>query len=455
MSLPEYSAYKDSGVEWIGKIPAHWEVKRLKYLGEFSKGGGISKSDLTEEGVPVCLYGDIYTKYTTSTYSFVRRTSLITASKSFELRRGDLLFTGSGETAEEIGKSIGYLGDTEAYAGGDILVFRPQQGDTLYLSFLLDSSPVQSEKTKHSKGDIIAHIYASQLRKFPIPLPPLEEQAEIAAYLEAKTARLDGLIERKERLLDLYAEERQALINRAVTRGLDPDAPTRDSGVEWLGEIPSHWEVKRLKYTIQEIKGGGTPNTEESSFWNGDIPWISPKDMKTKAVSSSKKMITQAGLEGSSTLLIDEGRILIVVRSGILKHTLPVAINTTQVTLNQDMKAIFPSDKLFLSFLYFLFRGLEKTILTVCSKIGATVDSIEIESLFNFFIPIPPLDEQIQIAEWIATKTGQLDRLTEKTQQQIAYLKEYKAALIAEVVTGKVDVRGLSVKGETHVTHPR
>lgn len=332
-------------------------------------------------------------------------------------------------------------------------IFRPNNPNPFF--FFYFSSSAFKAQTGLFFTSTINQLTLSTLRSFPIPLPPLEEQAEIAAYLEAKTAQLDGLIERKERLLDLYAEERQALINRAVTRGLDPDAPTRDSRVEWLGEIPAHWEVKRLKYTIQEINGGGTPNTEESSFWNGDIPWISPKDMKTKAVSSSKKMITQAGLEGSSTLLINEGRILIVVRSGILKHTLPVAINTTQVTLNQDMKAIFPSEKLFPSFLYFLFRGLEKTILTVCSKIGATVDSIEMESLFNFLIPLPPLDEQIQIAEWIATKTGQLDRLTEKTQQQIAYLKEYKAALIAEVVTGKVDVRGLSVKGETHVTHPR
>ena len=209
----------------------------------------------------------------------------------------------------------------------------------------------------------------------------------------------------------------------------------KSSGIDWIGDIPEHWELKKLKYWINSTLGGGTPSTGNSNFWNGNIPWVSPKDMKTDFITKTEDYITELAVSESATNLIPPDRILIVVRSGILKHTLPVAINKVEVSLNQDMKAFEPKANLLSRFLFWKLKGQSSDILTLCNKIGATVDSIEMEDLFAFPFALPPISEQTAIADYLDEKTAQTDKLIAEKRRLIELLKEERLGVINQAVT--------------------
>ena len=210
------TAYKPSGIEYLGLIPHHWEVRRVATLGKFFKGSNISKNDLQDSGVCVVLYGDIYTKYEIKTKQFQSKIAENFAKDKTQILCGDLLFSGSGETKEDIGKCICYLGNEKAYVGGNVIVLRQMGQDSLFLSYVLNSDYIKYQKAVISKGEIIIHIYASNLRDLKIPLPPLQEQKEIAAFLDSKVAQIDSVIEKTKKQIELIKEYKNTLINEAV-----------------------------------------------------------------------------------------------------------------------------------------------------------------------------------------------------------------------------------------------
>ncbi|EAK2285265.1 restriction endonuclease subunit S, partial [Campylobacter jejuni] len=203
--------FKDSGIEWLGEIPQHWEVKRLANFGTFLKGNGISRQDLVEYGEPAILYGDIYTKYQIKTHFLYSKISKKTLLSTTPICNGDILFSGSGETKEDIGKSIVYLGDDNAFAGGDVIIFRQKENNALFLSYVLNTKYANFCKSINSKGEIIVHIYASNLKDIKIPLPPLKEQEQIANFLDEKCEKIDLLIEKTEKQIKLIKEYKTTL----------------------------------------------------------------------------------------------------------------------------------------------------------------------------------------------------------------------------------------------------
>ncbi|ELJ9037406.1 restriction endonuclease subunit S [Campylobacter upsaliensis] len=208
--------FKNSEIAYLGLIPHHWEVRRVATLGKFFKGSNISKNDLQNSGVSVVLYGDIYTKYEIKTKQFQSKIAESFAKDKTQILFGDLLFSGSGETKEDIGKCICYLGNEKAYVGGDVIVLRQMGQDSLFLSYVLNSDYIKYQKAVISKGEIIIHIYASNLRDLKIPLPPLHEQKEIAAFLDSKVAQIDSVIEKTKKQIELVKEYKNTLINEAV-----------------------------------------------------------------------------------------------------------------------------------------------------------------------------------------------------------------------------------------------
>ncbi|ENF1745753.1 restriction endonuclease subunit S [Campylobacter upsaliensis] len=207
---------KNSGIEYLGLIPHHWEVRRVATLGKFFKGSNISKNDLQDSGVSVVLYGDIYTKYEIKTKQFQSKIAESFAKDKTQILFGDLLFSGSGETKEDIGKCICYLGNEKAYVGGDVIVLRQMGQDSLFLSYVLNSDYIKYQKAVISKGEIIIHIYASNLRDLKIPLPPLQEQKEIAEFLDKKCEKINSAIEKTKKQIELVKEYKNTLINEAV-----------------------------------------------------------------------------------------------------------------------------------------------------------------------------------------------------------------------------------------------
>ena len=209
----------------------------------------------------------------------------------------------------------------------------------------------------------------------------------------------------------------------------------KDSGVEWLGEVPGHWTLPKLK-SIASFSGGGTPSRENLAYWNGDIPWVSPKDMKTESIVGAEESITAEGLRSSASNLLPAGRVLIVVRSGILKHTIPVAINETAVALNQDMKALnFDASKCISRFFFRWVQGHNDLLLLAWAKQGATVESIEHTYLAETVVPLPGVTEQTQIAAFLDRETAKIDELVAEQLRLMALLKEKRQAVISHAVT--------------------
>ncbi|MCA6363514.1 MAG: restriction endonuclease subunit S [Bacteroidetes bacterium] len=437
--MKRYKKYKDSGVEWIGEIPEHWEVKRLKYIGDTIIGIVYSPDDICDEseGKLVLRSSNIQNgKIDLSDNVFVKKE----IGEKHITRIGDILICVRNGSRDLVGKNalIDKYSENQTF-GAFMSIFRSELSDFVYWFFNSEIFKAQSGLFSTST---INQLTNETLNSMRIACPfDSDEQNQIIRFLNCKSELIDSLIYHKQKLITLLREERTALINQAVTRGINPKAKRKDSGVEWLGEIPAHWEMKRLKYLVEKVTGGGTPSTDVSEYWNGPIPWVSPKDMKViKEIYDSQDKLTELAVKESSAVLIETRSVLIVVRSGILKHSLPIAINEVPVTLNQDMKSILPNNLISVDYLFYLLKGLSNEILSYCNKIGATVDSIDLEIFLNFSIPFCSLKEQNEIICYIQTKTTQIDQTITRIEREIELLQEYRTALISEVVTGKICV---------------
>ncbi|MFH0756362.1 MAG: restriction endonuclease subunit S [Bacteroidota bacterium] len=437
--MEHYPAYKDSGFEWIGEIPSHWELRRLATLGNFSKGRGISRSEIRNEGLPCIRYGEIYTIYDRVVHRPVSFISVESSISSERIEKGDVLFTGSGETLEEIGKSVVYTGEEDIYAGGDLIILKLRTDiSPPFTSFLLNSHIVNQQKTRDGKGGIIVHIYPTQLREIKLTLPPLLEQEAIASFLDRKTKLIDDLIAKKRRLIELKKEERTAIINQAVTKGLDPNVPMKDSGIEWLGEIPEHWKVKKLKYVSNIVLGKMLTPADKGGYqlkpylraqnlnWlkinANDIKemWFSGTELKHYRIRKYDLLVSEGGEVGRTSIWNNE----------IDECYIQNSVHKVTITGNNNPYY----------FLYFFVvsggRG----------YFDAAVNRVSIahltrEKLKEIIVFVPPIHIQQLIVEFITAFEASHNFLIDQLLRQIDLLKEYKTTLISEAVTGKIKIR--------------
>ena len=321
----------------------------------------------------------------------------------------------------------------------ELLVMQPVEAESRFLRYVCLSRDFIDAVDASTFGSKMPRADWDFIGNMAVPVPRIPQQRAIADYLDRETARLDALVAAKERVLGLLAEKRRALITRAVTRGLDPRAPLRDSGIPWLGEIPAHWEIVALRFLV-DISGGATPDTGKPELWDGDIPWVSPKDMKCDEIADAEDHVSPAALLGSALRLIDPAVVLIVVRGMILAHSFPTAVTIRQVTINQDMKALRCRSSVEPYFLRDFFWGTESDIVSLADSSAHGTRKLETEVLGHFEVCLPPLKEQRAIVGHITEKTSRLDAIRAATERTIALLKERRAALIAAVVTGKLEV---------------
>lgn len=251
----KYAEYKDSGVEWLGEIPSSWKLTRLKFLAKI-KNGQDYKHVETETGFPVMGSGGQFTY--SSTYMFDKPSVLLG-------RKGT------------IDKPL-YI--DEPFWTVDTMYYTEVQKEIDVKYFYYLSKTILFDR--YSTNTALPSMTQENLNNFEFSVPSVKlERTQIAAFLDHETAKIDSLIEKQQKLIALLKEKRQAVISHAVTKGLNPNAPMKDSGVEWLGEVPEHWEMCPLKY-LCDFSGGGTPTKDNLSYWeSGSIPWVSPKDMKT------------------------------------------------------------------------------------------------------------------------------------------------------------------------------
>lgn len=425
-NFPAYKKYKQTRCAWLKEIPEHWDFKRLKNVASHNDEALDERTDPDLE----IEYVDISS---VSLVNGIEKTEVMLFEKApsrarRKVKNGDIIVS----TVRTYLKAIAPICEPpeNMVVSTGFAVVRPKENFfSGFAGYLLQSNGFVGDVVANSVGVSYPATNASDLVRIPAVEPPLEEQKAIARFLDFKTAQIDALIAKQKTLLDKLAEKRTALISHAVTKGLDSSVPMKDSGVAWLGDIPAHWDAKRLKFVVS-IFGGGTPNTGKPEYWNGDIPWVSPKDMKSDFIETTEDYLTEIGVAESATKIVPVDSVLIVVRSGILRHTIPVARNTVEVSLNQDMKALVANERLRPGFIHWFISGLQEGLLPIWSKQGCTVESIEMDYMRNTVIPLPPLKEQDAILETIQEITAKLGVQSEKITAVISSLIEYRSSLI-------------------------
>ncbi|MBY0455464.1 MAG: restriction endonuclease subunit S [Burkholderiaceae bacterium] len=443
---PAYPAYKTTGCDWFPEIPSHWGIDRAKWsISSCQNGVWGAEPDGDDDLVCIRVADFDRQSLRVSTEKLTMRSIAEKDRCNRLLKNGDLLLEKSGGGEQQlVGAVVEFNQKFPAVSSN--FIARMVASDEMIPRFLvylhshLYSGRVNFRSIKQTTG--IQNLDSQAYLDEKITYPPLEEQQVIARFLDFKTAQIDALIAKQKILLDKLTEKRTALISHAVTKGLDPSVPMKDSGVAWLKEIPIDWATKRLRF-LTTMSGGMTPSTGNSKYWGGDIPWITPKDMKGETLSGSIDTLTDAALQETGITLHESGRVLIVVRGMILAHTFPVAINNVPSTVNQDMKALGTS--LDYEYLALLLRGIQPLVLSVVEESAHGTKVLRTDIFKNIFLPLPPPEIQKVIVKQVTSLVTKLKFQKQHIESVIERLQEYRSALITNAVTGKIDVRGFQV----------
>ena len=438
--LRPYPETRDSGAAWLGRVPTHWAVLPLGRIGRFFKGFGGTKADEVADGVPCVRYGDLYTSHKFAVRETRSLVALDRAADYMPIRYGDLLFAGSGETIDEIGKSAVNLIASRACCGGDVLVLRPTRAlHAPFLGYASDHRLVADEKARMGQGVTVMHIYTNSLKWLMLPVPPLAEQRSIARFLDHSCRRIGRYLAAKERLIELLEEQKQAVIRRAVTRGLDPAVPHKPSGIEWLGDIPAHWMVAALHLRYSQVLGKMldskriTGRNQVPYLRNVDVQWdrINVADLPTMDVAESE--YARYAVEPGDLLVCEGGE---VGRCAIWTGELGRCI--FQKALHRLRPRRVADD--LPRFLYYALRA-AKSGGAFESGFVSTIAHLTGERLRAHRFPFPPGAEQQAIVAHLDRATAALDAAIARTRRQRELVAEYRTRLVADVATGKLDVR--------------
>ena len=424
MSFARYPAYKDSGVEWLGEVPGHWEVKRLKYNLQLL----TVKTHRREHVIALENIESWTGRYLPTVTEF--------EGDGVAFEAGDILF---GKLRPYLAKA--YLAESSGEAVGDFHVLRPTvnthghfaQYQILNREFidLVDGSTFGS-KMPRASWEFVAGI--------ALATPPKAEQQAIATFLDIETAKIDGLMAEQRALVALLKKKRQAVISHAVTKGLNPAAPMKDSGVAWLGEVPGHWEVSALKrhWSVADCKH------ITAEFIGNGIPLASIQEVQSQFVNlENAKQTTQYFYDQ----LIEGGRKpiagdLIFSRNATVGEVALVADWHQPFAMGQDVCLLKKLDSNYSSdYMHLVLRSTVIAEQLEHVMVGSTFKRVNVEEIRTFAVPMPPASEQHQIAHYLNHQTSQLDTLTQEAQTAIALLQERRTALISAAITGKMDVR--------------
>lgn len=450
-----YPEYTDSDIEWVSKIPAHWETSKLRYAFSFGKGLSITKENLQDSGIPCVSYGEVHSKYgfeidpAKHPLKYVDESYIKTSSNSL-LENGDIIFADTSEDIDGSGNFTQLVADEQLFAGYHTIIARPfDRACSRFYAYLLDSKELRTQIRHAVKGVKVFSITQAILRAVDIWLPPLVERIKIASFLDHETAKIDALIEKQQQLISLLQEKRQAVISHAVTKGLNPDVPMKDSGVEWLGEVPEHWGVSRLKF---ECKVVDCRNKTPEYFENGEYFVVRTTNVKKQnlnfngALFTDKKNYetwTQRGIPPSGSILFTReapaGEVCIVPEN-------------LKLCMGQRMMNFISSNREYTNYIfdYLISDCLRRYINSVSH--GSTVSHLRVEQVEDIPVPVPPESELIAIHEHISKMKNKYDAIESSALKAIDLMKERRTSLISAAVTGKIDVRNWQAPSQSSTT---
>ena len=441
MSFPKYPKYKASGVEWLGDVPEGWDVGRLKRVCHVFPSNVDKKSYDGETQVLLCNYTDVYYHDTIVAGSdFMAATATTAQIAQFTLRAGDTIITKDSETADDIAIAAYVPADLPGViCGYHLSMIRPTRAaHGAFVKRLFDSTYVKSCVAVRANGLTRVGLGQYEIDNLDLPFPPLSEQLAIAAFLDRETAKIDELVNAQARLIELLKEKRQAVISHAVTKGLNPHAPMKPSGIEWLGDVPAGWKVKRLKHISPFIAVGIVVNPSTFIAEEG-LPFIYGGDIREGVIdSTNSRRISSESSQANAKTLLRTGDLLTVRvgAPGVTAVVPPECEGGNCASVMLVRQGPFNSDWL----CYAMNTPVVRFQVDVV-KYGAAQEQFNISHAVNFWVPCPPRSEQDEIVAFLTRETGKFDTLTAEAQRAIDLLRERRSALISAAVTGQIDIR--------------
>ena len=429
-----YPAYRDSGVAWLGEIPTHWEVKRISELMTLVNGFPFDSEHFVRgDGVPLVRIRDLY-----ATETEVNYTGPIVENAWIET--GDVIIGMDGDF------NVGRWRGSRALLNQRMCCLRARSRTNAgFVTYLLPAPLRIINDLTYSTT--VKHLSSNAVRKIRLGSPPLPEQRAIAGFLDRETARIDALVAKKERLIELLREQRTALITRAVTKGLDQTVPMKDFGVEWLGEIPAHWEVKRLKHLLVAAKGAIKTGPfgsqlQSSEMQAGHIKVYNQRSVIDRDFSGGENYVSLEKFAELRAFETFPGDLLITTRGSIGRCAV-LPDDAERGILHPCLMRVQSDQRRILT--RFLEIQIEEAAIVLDQlrfmSNATTIDVIYSESLREVWLTLPPLMEQAAIAAFLDRETARIVALVAKVRDAIERLKELRTALISAAVTGKIDVR--------------
>ncbi|MDP2751671.1 MAG: restriction endonuclease subunit S [Rhodocyclaceae bacterium] len=450
MKTALYATYKNSNSQWLGDIPNHWEVKKLKFLAVVQPSNVDKKTVEGEEPVLLCNYTDVYkNEYIDGRLDFMRATATNDEIKKFAVDIGDVIVTKDSETPDDIAIPACVAEKIEGLlCGYHLTQIKPVDLAGRYLFRLFQSTGFSAQFTVAANGVTRFGLPQYAIANAFSPVPPIDEQKAIAQFLDYKTAQIDALIAKKEALLTKLAEKRTALISHAVTKGLDPSVPMKDSGVEWLGEVPEHWTMTRLKYATSMIVD--CPHETPQYSIDGDYFVIRTADLSLGLMdlSNAYRLDEAEYCKRTRRALVKPGDIL-YGREGERWGFAATVPASPRICLGQRMMQFRTAQHFDARFLMWHINAdcvYQQGSLDVA---GSTAPHVNVETIKNYWLVAPRYDEQEAIAKYLDDATKRIENQAVAIKKAISRLQEYRSALITNAVTGKIDVRNFPMPGST------
>ena len=444
MSFPTYAHYKDSGVEWLGEVPAHWDVTRLKFVASVQTGMAKGKEYGDKETlvVPYLRVANVQDGYLALDDLATMEIPAAELDR-YRLQPGDVLMNEGGDF-DKLGRGHVWQGEIEpCIHQNHVFAVRPIGVSPRWLNAYTGSNAAQFYfMTRSKQSTNLASISSTNIMELPLPAPSAQEQELILSFLERETSKLDALITEQRTLIDLLKEKRQAVISHAVTKGLDPRVPMKDSGVECLGDVPAHWDLMPLKHLTapgRDIMYGIVlpgPCVEEG------IPIVKGGDVKPGRLKRDLLNRTTPEIEAPFARARLLPKDIVYSIRGSIGDAEVVPEELAGANITQDVARISPAEHIDSTWLLKVMKSWAIFAQLESRTSGATIRGINIFDLKRPTIPVPPIHEQQAISEHLTENLSRLDALTAEAQTTIALLQERRSALISAAVTGKIDVRG-------------
>ena len=440
MKYQQYDEYKQVTLGWLDSLPSHWQVKKLKYLGDSIIGLTYSPDDVVQfedKGTLVLRSSNVQNKKLAFDDNVYVKKEI---PEKLRTQLGDILICARNGSRALIGKNAEI--DESAVGltfGAFMMIFRSEHNR--YLSYVFNSAIFEYQSGTFLTATI-NQLTSSNLNSFEVPLPPKAEQAKIANFLDHETAQIDTLIEKQQTLIQLLKEKRQAVISHAVTKGLNPDAPMKDSGVEWLGEVPQHWNVSAISKLTQKITNGYVGPTRDILVKQG-VPYVQATHIKRGSVNfDDAYFVTDSWSRKHSKSILKKGDVL-VVQTGAGTGDIGLVTAREEGYNCHALIILQPRANLILgSYLSLILQSSYGYAVLYSIRTGGMHPHLNCGEVRYVKVPTPNIDEQQEIVEYIESMKSKFDELTRSAQQAIQLMQERRTALISAAVTGKIDVRG-------------